>query len=200
MSNEWVTRHTLLQRAKDCSDEKAWDEFVSYYKNFIDMLIYKMSFFGSEKDDLIQEILINLWKNLSVYDKDKASFRTWMSAVVRNTILKYYRTTTRANNRKNIAMEQQELTNFLGSTSSTELEEMIENEWKSYISDLALQKIKKLFSGNAIEVFTLSLQGVSPEDISTKLGIKKDSIYVLKNRVKARFMDEIRFLVNELEY
>jgi len=200
MSDKWATRHTLLQRAKDKNDHKAWEEFVAYYQNFISMLIYKMRFAGTDNDDLTQEILIHLWKNLGVYDKEKASFRTWMSTVVKNTIMKYYRTVSRENRRKDIAAEQQEMTLFWDSTSSSELEQMIEDEWKNYVSELALEKLRTLFSGNAIEVFTLSLKGVSTEDICEQLGLKRESVYVLKNRVKARFMEEIRFLVNELEY
>ena len=200
MSDKWATRHTLLRRAKDNNDDKAWGEFVAYYQKFIEMLIYKMNFSGSEKDDITQKILITLWKKLSVYDEEQASFRTWMSAVVKNTILNYYRAVSRADKRKHIAAEQEQLTQFLNDTTSSHLEKMIEDEWKTYISELALEKISKLFSGNAIEVFTLSLQGVSSSDISHKLGLKKESIDVLKNRVKARFMEEIRFLVTELEY
>ena len=60
--------------------------------------------------------------------------------------------------------------------------------------------MKTLFSGNAIDVFDLSLQGMSTEEIGTKLGLKKDSVYVLKNRVKKKFMEEVRVLVKELEY
>ena len=200
MSDKWVTRHTLLQRAKDKNDHKAWEEFVSYYQNFIGMLIYKMRFSGTDSDDLTQEILIHLWKNLAVYDKDKASFRTWMSTVVKNTILKYYRTASRESKRRDLAAEQQEITAFLDSTPGSELEQMIEDEWKEYVSNLALERIKGMFSGNAVEVFTLSLKGLSTEEISSHLDLKKESVYVLKNRVKARFMEEIRFLVSELEY
>ncbi|MCH2205540.1 MAG: sigma-70 family RNA polymerase sigma factor [Lentisphaerales bacterium] len=195
MSNDWVTRQTLLQRAKNQDDQQAWEEFISYYKSFIKALIYKLKFAGTDTEDLTQLILLNLWKTLANYDKEKASFRNWMGTVIRNTTFNYYR------KQSNIAKREQEgVAAFLEQTPESELDDLIEREWKTYISELALKKMKELFSGKAIEVFELSLQGMSSEEIGVKLDLKKDSVYVLKNRVKKKFMEEVRALVTELEY
>ncbi|EDM26419.1 probable RNA polymerase sigma-H factor [Lentisphaera araneosa HTCC2155] len=195
MSNEWVTRQTLLLRAKNPDDHQAWEEFISYYKDFIQVLIYKLRFSGKDTDDLTQMILLSLWKDLAKYDKEKASFRNWMGAVIRNTTLNYYR--KQANQAKRDAEKMNE---YIDSTPPSELDLIIEKEWKSYICDLAFEKMKSLFSGNAIDVFDLSMQGLSSEEIAEKLNLKKDSVYVLKNRVKKKFMDEVRVLVTQLEY
>ena len=195
MSNDWVTRQTLLQRAKNPDDHQAWDEFISYYENFIQVLIFKMNYKGQDTDDLTQVILLNLWRNLATYDKQKASFRNWMGAVIRNTTYNYYR------KQSNIAKREKEgMAEFLESMPESDLDELIEREWKTYISELALKKMKELFSGKAVEVFELSLQGISSEEISERVDLKKDSVYVLKNRVKKKFMEEVRALVAELEY
>lgn len=195
MSNDWVTRQTLLQRAKNPDDHQAWDEFTSYYKNFIQTLIYKMRFQGDDTEDLTQIILLNLWKTLAGYDKEKASFRNWMGAVIRNTTFNYYR------KQSNIAKREKEgVAEFLDAMPESDLDDLIEREWKTYISELALKKMRELFSGKAIEVFELSLKGVSSEEIGESLDLKKDSVYVLKNRVKKKFMEEVRALVKELEY
>jgi RNA polymerase sigma-70 factor (ECF subfamily) len=195
MSNDWVTRQTLLQRAKNPDDHQAWDEFTSYYRNFIQTLIYKMRFQGSDTEDLTQIILLNLWKTLASYDKEKASFRNWMGAVIRNTTFNYYR------KKSNIAKREKEgVAEFLEAMPESDLDDLIEREWKTYISELALKKMRELFSGKAIEVFELSLKGMPSEEIGEKLELKKDSVYVLKNRVKKKFMEEVRALVKELEY
>ncbi|WDE99025.1 sigma-70 family RNA polymerase sigma factor [Lentisphaera profundi] len=195
MSNEWATRQTLLQRAKNPDDYQAWEEFVSYYKQFIQVLIYKLRFSGADTDDLTQMILLSLWKDLEKYDKEKASFRNWMGAVIRNTTMNYYR--KQANQAKRDASE---MNSYLDSTPQSELDLMIEKEWKSYICELAFKKMESLFSGNAIEVFELSMKGMTTDAIAEQLNLKKDSVYVLKNRVKKKFMEEVRALVSQLEY
>ena len=92
MSNEWLTRHTLLQRAIDQNDETAWKEFVSYYQDFIVMVLSKMAVLPDYKDDLTQEILIKLWKNLESYNRERAQFRTWLSTIIRNTVFRSMKT------------------------------------------------------------------------------------------------------------
>ena len=195
--NQWVTRQTLLVRAKNKDDHDAWEEFAFYYKEFISMLIFKMGFSGSDHDDITQEVLIKLWDNLALFDKEKASFRTWMSTVVRNLILNYQRAKGRQHERDKIAARRQSM---IYESTSTEIENLIENEWKSYISDLAMKKIDGQFSKNAITVFLLTLKGKEVDEISKELNLKKDSVYVLRNRVKSRFQETVRSLVRELEY
>ncbi len=84
MSNQWVTRQTLLQRAQNPDDEGAWEDFVFYYRDFIQVIIYKLKFSGKDTDDLTQVILLNLWKDLKTYDKNNASFRNWLGRVINN--------------------------------------------------------------------------------------------------------------------
>ena len=85
------------------------------------------------------------------------------------------------------------------SFSQAEIEQMAEKEWRIYISNLAMQNLKKIFSGNAVKAFELSVEGVPGEEIAEKLGIALDSVYNLKSRVKKRLVEEIKILREEYE-
>lgn len=61
---KWETRQTLLQRAKDPDDHGAWEQFADYYHGFIQMILHKMDLSVQDHEDLIQEVLIKLWKSL----------------------------------------------------------------------------------------------------------------------------------------
>ena len=198
MEDNWATRQTLLNRAKDPQDQQAWEEFVAYYRNFIAMIIAKMNLPAAEADDLIQEVMLKLWRNLDVYNRERAKFRTWLGGITRNTILKHLEKGRRRRQREGHAAED-ELYDYLHS-SSTDLEFLIESEWKSYLTSLALENLKKIFSGKAVQAFELSLQELSVEEICTRLDLKKESLYVLRSRVKHRFVEEVRHLVAELEF
>ena len=91
MSDEWITRATLLQRAKDPDNQAAWEELVTYYKGFILIVVRHMNISENDCDDLVQEVLIKIWRNLSKFeiDSDRAKFRTWLSTIIRNTVLNY---------------------------------------------------------------------------------------------------------------
>jgi RNA polymerase sigma factor (sigma-70 family) len=43
-----------------------------------------------DADDLVQEILLKVWRNLSTF-RSEASFRTWMTRVAINVVLQWYR-------------------------------------------------------------------------------------------------------------
>ena len=68
-----------------------------------------------------------------------------------------------------------------------------------HITNLALENIKPFFSGHALDVFQLSLEGMSIGDIATRLDLKERSVSRLKTRVKTRLTLEIERLCSELD-
>lgn len=42
-------------------------------------------------DDITQDIFIKIWKNIKRFDVDRASFKTWIFTITRNTITDYLR-------------------------------------------------------------------------------------------------------------
>lgn len=159
------------------------------------MIMNKMNLSETEREDLTQEVLLKLWKKLSVYSSEKAGFRTWLSAVIRNTILKFYE----ADSRRRVR-EDKSFLHFLSSSSEPDIESAIEEEWKSYLTSVALENMKTIFSGKAIEAFEMTLEEINVDEICQKLDLKKESLYVLRNRVKTRFIEEVRHLSKELQF
>lgn len=41
--------------------------------------------------DIVQDVFIKVWKNIKKFDKNKASFKTWIFTITRNTITDYLR-------------------------------------------------------------------------------------------------------------
>ncbi len=197
--DKYLTRQTLIMRACNPGDENAWEEFVSFYQKFIYHILHKMNISANDFDDMVQVILLTLWKGLPSYKKDESKFRTWLSRVTRNTVLNYLDKLQRQEKRQEQMGDLQELLHQLNSYSQAELESMIENEWQSYVTTIALENIKKLFSGAAVEAFMMSQQGVSGDKIAETLKVKKESVYVLVSRVKSKFLEELRRIVHELE-
>ena len=39
----------------------------------------------NDTSDIVQETFIKIWKNLNRFDEDKASFKTWIFTIARNT-------------------------------------------------------------------------------------------------------------------
>lgn len=194
----YLTRQTLLMRAQDPNDGDAWEEFVIFYKPFICQILHKMNINYNDFDDLVQDVLLKLWKGLESYDKNKSKFRTWLSHVSRNTVISYFRSRSIRPNIDN--SDELETNNAFGSYSDSDLEKIFEDEWRAYLCSLALDKVKKLFTGHAVEAFTLSQKGKSPAEIAEELGLSKESVPVLTSRVRKRFASELKSLVQTLEF
>jgi len=83
--------------------------------------------------------------------------------------------------------------------SEMEFDALVEKEWRIYLTNLALERLRKVFSGKAIEAFTRFLDGEKVEQIAKELQLGVESVYTLRNRVKQRLVVEIQSLRQELE-
>jgi RNA polymerase sigma factor (sigma-70 family) len=201
MSEKWNTRKSLLLRASDQDDHQAFEEFAFYYEDFICIVIMKLGVSAEDYKDLQQNLLLKLWKGLSKFDAehDRSNFRGWLGTVIRNDVYKFFR-------KKKITpsgsadSEAFNFDLFNEDDDKNEFQEIVENEWKSYVITIAIEHIKPFFSGNAMEIFSLTLDGLSVSEISENLDVKETTVYMLRSRVKARFQKEIQNIRNLLEF
>lgn len=194
--SEWNTHQTLIQRAQNPDDHQAWDDFVNYYQSFIKMVLRKSSIHIDEEDDLIQTILLRVWKGLPKYEyrKEEARFRTWLSTIIRNAVI------THINKLKDKGTVEFDLEDALKHASESSIEKIINDEWLDYVASLAMEKVSEVFSGNAIDVFRLSLEEKSAREIAQELNITEESVFVLRSRVKSRLKKEISKLRQLIEF
>ncbi|MDD7984898.1 RNA polymerase sigma factor [Lentisphaera marina] len=190
------TRQTLIERLRDKHDEESWQTFTDIYQRYIYVVIRRMNVSHSETEDLVQEILFKVWNKLPEfnYNPDKARFRTWLSTVIKNRVVTYIRSAqSHANKIDKASMEP------VQAYSEHDMDEIMQKEWESYITNMAMNRIKQNFPGQAIEVFEMTLEGKSVSDIAQELGLKENSVYKSKNRVKARLIEEVKVLRQDLE-
>lgn len=190
------TRHTLISRACNTGDEAAWVEFDRIYRRFITYVLGQIGVARDDCDDLTQQILLTLTRDLPGYDRDKGRFRSWLSAVIRHAALAHLRRSRSEQAR--LSMVETDLSNESRDRAS-DLDERIETEWATYVASLAMERVRSQFQGKAIEVFELGLDGVALEEICARTGLTAASAYTLRKRVKKRLYLEIRELIRNLE-
>lgn len=201
MNDVWKTQHTLLQRAKNPSDEEAWNEFVHFYEEFIRVVLFQMSYKSSDLEDVIQEILLKIWKSLPEFEfqPDRGRFRTWLSKLIRNKVIDRFRAQKAYDDHVSHVKEQIE--NQENSwISLPELDKLIERQWQRHVTKKAFENIEPFFSEVALKVFELSMKDKTTKEICLELNIAQDSVRVLKNRVQKRLVEEIQHLKSEMEF
>ena len=199
MEDQYQTRATLIRRVQNQHDDESWEEFVRVYRRYIYAIIRSMNISEHDTEDILQQVLINLWNSLPKMDYDKIKrFRSWLSTVTKNCVTDFIRKRTRDANRLKKAGKDETLV-YLKAIRLPEIDAIAEREWEIHLTNLALENIESLFSGKAVAAFRLTLKGRSVEEIAKELGLKENSVYRLKNRVKDRLIQEIMHLREELE-
>lgn len=191
------TSYSLLLRARDLNDQDAWSELYQYYRLFIFYILQQFAVAPDDIDDLTQEVLVTLTNKINSYDPKQGRFRSWLSGIIRNTYLKYRTKQQRTNNHVNSIADHQEIIDLV---QNSQIDELIEAEWRKYITNVAFQRVSEKFQGQAIEVFKLGLKGKSAEEIAEATDLKVSSVYTLRKRVKKLLMLEIKSVVDDLEY
>ncbi len=193
------TRATLIQRVQNQRDEASWAEFDRIYRRYVYAIIRGMNISGHDADDITQTVLLNMWNKLPETEIENIQrFRSWLARITKNTVINFIRKRTSDADRVHRAGQEEDLT-YLKTIELPDIEKIAEKEWKLHLTNLALENIEPLFSGHAIEVFRLSLEGLDIKTIANQFDLQENSVYRLRNRVKERLIIEIEHLREELE-
>src|SRR5579859_72036 len=79
------TRHTLLRRLSDWSDQKSWDEFYKIYSKVIFEFATKAGLNEAEAKDVVQETMTTVAKQIHEFQADgtRGSFKSWLLQLAR---------------------------------------------------------------------------------------------------------------------
>ena len=158
-------------------DEKRSDNFLELVEEN-KKVIYKVSHMycdsPTDRNDLFQEIVANLWKGFPEF-KGLSKFSTWAYKVSINTAISWFR--DYSNHRNYI-----EYTDFVPNlTDDFELDEITE---ALYSAIEHLGKIDKA-------IILLQLDGYSYDDISEIIGITRTNVATKINRLKLKLKNHL---------
>ena len=198
--NDKNTRYTLLKKLQDDNNEKNWEEFVQYYSPYIFVIIRRFNVGAHDSEELLQDVLVKIWKNISKFDAEKyeCRFRTWLGVMIRNTVFNFFKSKASRNSRSNVNYE--DIIGKLELMTEAEVNIISEREWKNHIAKLAWEKLKASFSEQTQKVFEESIKSdISNAELATKFAISESSVRVFKMRVRKAMHKEIIRLNSELE-
>ena len=124
-----------------------------------------------DRQDLAQEILVQLWLSFDKYDA-QYKLSTWMYRISLNVAISYYRKDKRR--KDDVALEQDELINIVDCSANTENTDEIKLLYK-FIAEL--DKLNKA-------IMLLYLESESYENIAQSLGLTKTNVATRIGRIK----------------
>ncbi len=195
-----MTDDQVVKKAQ-CGEKEALEYILDKYKNFVKSRSRPYFLIGADREDIIQEGMIGLYKAIRDYDTEKFSnFRSFAEMCVTRQIITAIKTATR---QKHMPLNSyvslshpvfdedsdKTLLDTISEHSCLDPEEIFINK-EDYNS--IGEKITSLLSPKEGLILTLYLQGKSYQEIASELDINNKSIDNALQRVKRKLEKNIK--------
>ena len=181
----YTTKRSLL-RAIGRGDEVSWREFYDTYRPLI-VFCARDRLESSEIDDLIQSVMVNIFRSGEYfrYDPAKGRFRDYLGRVVQNAIIDMQRKRCRS------------VPGAAGAESGTNgFEAIWREEWERHLLAQAMVELRSRVDVATFQAFDLyAMQERPPKQVAEFLGVGISQVYVAKSRCLAtlrRIVAELR--------
>jgi len=181
----FTTRSSLLNRIKT-GDEAAWQEFVDFYRPLIAWAARRKGLGGPDVDDIVQEVLADLFKDRErfTYDRSIGRFRDFLHLVTVRRILKFLR------KRPHVGLDEK---------TEPEAKDTVDAEWESeyqrHLLVEAMRIVRQEFEPKTYHAFEwYELHRRPAGEVARDLGISTSAVYTYRNRIVSRLREIVREL------
>jgi RNA polymerase sigma-70 factor (ECF subfamily) len=201
------TRFSLLNRMKDLEDQDSWREFFEMYWGFIFGVALKSGLTPTEAEDVVQETILSVCKNIKQFKADPAhgSFKSWLLNLTRWRIKDQVRKRSAEVSVSACASggsgtgSSTPLDHKVPDPAGNALEKIWDEEWQKNLIRAALEKLKAQVSGKHYQVFYLHvIKQEPPQKVADALNIPVDQVYLIKHRLSLLFEKAVKDLETEL--
>ncbi len=193
------TRQSLLSRLKSWGDQESWREFFDLYGELIYSLARKAGLTDSESQDVLQETLISVAKQMPgfKYDPRLGSFKGWLRQITQRRIVDQMR--KRLPEDRFFGTDQPtDAVENLPDDAGSAFESLWEQEWQRQLLQNALRRVKRKVSPKQFQMFDLYVSQQWPmKSIVETLAVSAAQVYMAKLRVSRLLKAEIRFLQSQ---
>ena len=198
------TRKSLIERLQNWEDKRTWDDFYQTYWRLIFSVALKSGLRREEAFDVVQETIISIAKQSkkNLFDPEKGSFKSWLLNAARWRIADQFRKRAKDTATPGFPGDDEDGVNDalerVADPAGDALERIWDNEWKTHISDIAIEKVKARVSPKQFQIFHCHVvQGWGVKKTATTLGVNAAQVYLAKHRVGSQVKKEISALENK---
>lgn len=191
------TRLSLLTRLKDWNDQEGWRDFFDTYWKLIYSFAIKKGLNDSEAQDVVQETVCSVLKNLSSFDPKKAQFKTWLLHLTDWRITDQLRRRSRDNQplRRGDGTGTAER---IADPKGQSIEQVWNEEYETNLMAAAIERVKKKVDAKQYQVFDLYVFKNWPVTrVARALNINAGKVYLAKHRISRLIRKELAHLQNK---
>ena len=172
---------------------QAWPKFQDRYSDVIHRWCLRRGLDATTAEDITQEILIKLYKQLPSHEHDHARgrFRSWLKALVNNALTDYWRRVRRAPDLRGVGgtVFLERLGNLQAGLD--ELSVAIEQQQDGNLASQVVARVRARLKPTSWQAFwQTAMEQRSPAEVARDLGLTVGTIYKTKFRVKQMLLEE----------
>ena len=194
------TRYSLLSRLQNWDDQDSWKDFFDTYWRLIYSVARKSGLTESEAQDVVQETIISVAKNIQKFKRDRTlgSFKGWLCNLTRWRIGDQLRKRTHpVAGEATVAGATAQRLEEIAAGVDANSESIWEQEWQSNLLAAATERVKHRIKEEHYQIFDFYVLRQWPvKKVTQTLGISAAQVYVVKHRVARLIRREIRALEN----
>ena len=118
----------LMVKIKNDRDEMAFSDLFDFLAPKLKTYFIQNGFRPENSEELVQEVLSNVWSKSDKYDSSKSAVSTWVYTIARNKKIDFLRKTSR------VEINEDDVREFL--YSNNEIDNIDENEAKNQIDKI----------------------------------------------------------------
>jgi RNA polymerase sigma-70 factor (ECF subfamily) len=189
-----VTRESLVGRLVNLDDRKRWQEFFETYWRLIYRVARKAGLTDAEAQDVVQETVITVAKNISRYEREAGSFKGWLLHITRWRIADQFRKrapeAARSRDRTRAGTATIER---VPDPDGIDLESAWQEEWQQNLLSAALERVKRKVDARHYQIFDCAvMKQWSAAKVAKELGVNIAQVYLVKHRIAALLKREVK--------
>lgn len=188
MQGQTTTHATLLARIARGDDPAAWRELEARYGELIRGFARRRGLQASDCDDIAQEVLLALTRNMPgfAYDPARGRFRGYLKTIAVRAISRKLR------QEQGVAAQSAVDEAAADALDDPAAEEHWEAEWRQHHLRLAMGSVRAETGEQEMAAFDAYVgEGRDPAEVASALGVSVDVVYQAKSRVLKRLRAHI---------
>jgi RNA polymerase sigma factor (sigma-70 family) len=193
-----ATRRSLVERLPDLADRAKWQEFYDTYWRLIYGVARKAGLNDAEAQDVVQETIVGVARNIGRYNQAEGSFKAWLLQLTRWRIVDQFRKRSPADTprfpsdgtgRETATIER------VPDPAGDALDAVWNDEWQRTLLDAAMARVKHKVSAKHFQIFDCAaLKHWPATKVATELRVNIAQVYLVKHRVAGLLKKEIAAL------
>ena len=190
------TSLSLIDRLCHSPESESWNRLLELYSPLIRSWLRKYDVQDSDAEDLLQEVLLAVSKDLSKFEhrQHPGAFRGWLRAIMVNRLRKFWRSRdrrpqARADSDINAKLAQLE-------DPASGVTQIWNRDHDQHVLRQLLAIVEPQFAPNTWNAFCrVALDGAKPAAVAQELEISLNAVIIAKCRVLSRLRQEAEGLV-----